>query len=108
MKTKLLIALFVAVLFSGVTAVVYSTAGSGNSVTESVKICPNTGLPCDGDGLCGSGNGQPCGGGDDCCTTQEKKVAPSEKSACGGCDGCPSKTAGGCPGKMNQTNQTNP
>lgn len=28
-----------------------------------VKICPNTGAPCTGEGMCSSGNGEACGGG---------------------------------------------
>ncbi len=43
-----------------------------------VRICPNTGQPCtgDGSGMCSSGNGEDCGGGDDGCGSG------------GGCGGC--------------------
>lgn len=47
---------------------------------ENIRICPNSGAPCSGDGLCSSGSGDMCCGGvsdADCCSA--KAVQPSPK-----------------------------
>lgn len=99
MKAKILIALTVALLFSLSAVFIYSHRGV--TAGSDVRICPNSGLPCDGDGLCSSGSGEPCGGGGcsdggcgsggGCCSD---KVEKSESD----CDSCPNKAAGTCPG----------
>ena len=107
MKTKVIIALTVAVLFGLSTMVVYSSRSIGESGVAEVKICPNTGLPCSGDGHCSSGSGEPCQG--DCCGSDHKSTAgcggcsggkcDDDKAEKDDCDSCPNKAAGTCPGK---------
>lgn len=102
MKTKLLIALSVMFLFGVTTAVVYSITGNAPSAVEneSVRICPTTGLPCDGGGDCGGGSKGGCGGGGcshEAHETSTDIVQTAEKTGCSGCAGCPS--GGVCPKK---------
>ena len=94
MKAKFFIALTVLVLFGLATLVVNSSRDV--SADSNVRICPTTGLPCDGDGLCSSGSGEPCGGcagESDCC--ESKATAGGSEAA--DCANCPSN--GTCPGK---------
>lgn len=75
MKKNLIVLGVVIVLFGAMGAVaVFSGGNAGpesvvdeaaaSNVDGAVKICPHSGLPCDGDGDCESGDG--CEGGDGC------------------------------------------
>ena len=85
---------------------------------ETVRICPNTGEPCTGDGtgMCSSGNGEPCAGGDcssggegGCCSgksmgattvqvkaTNVKEVAEKKEGGCCRSKAGAEKKEGGC------------
>ena len=47
-----------------------TTTGSGKDAASAVKICPNTGLPCTGDGDC-----------DEECDEEEEAIQPVATSA---------------------------
>ena len=125
MKAKILVALTVALLFGFVSLAVYSSRTA--TADSEVKICPSTGLPCTGSGLCGDGSGNACGGG--CCGQVDQ--SPAGCAGCAGCPGaskcgatkgteesatpttendacanCPNRAAGLCPGKSAVTTES--
>lgn len=87
-----------------------------------VRICPTTGAPCTGEGMCSSGNGEACGGGGcgsggegGCCSSKgmgaktvqvkSSNVTEVAEKKEGGCCGGKSKAdgaAGGCCGGKNK------
>ena len=95
-ESEIFIALAVFVLFGLATLIVNSSRDV--SADSNVRICPTTGLPCDGNGLCNCGNGEPCGGcasESDCC--ESKTTASASEGA--DCANCPSSVNGICSGK---------
>lgn len=111
MKTKVLMGLLVVCLFGASSIFMFArnndSESQGEQQTATVKICPKTGLPCDGGGDCGHDHDEAkggCGGG--CCADKTASTGCcGSKSGCGGCaaksenacEGCPGKAAGTCP-----------
>ena len=68
MKRKLIAALVVLLLFGGAAFALLGTKEPSRKQepapsSAAVKICPHSGLPCDGDGGC---DGEECGSEDSC------------------------------------------
>lgn len=113
MKTKVLMGVLVACLLGASSLFMFARNNDSQEQdvpsAATVKICPKSGLPCDGGGDCGHDHGEsPCDGG--CCGAKtEKSGCCGNKTACSGCaakkesccagtcEGCPGKAAGTCP-----------
>ena len=73
-----------------------------------VRICPTTGAPCTGEGMCSSGNGEACGGGgcssggEGGCCSNKSMGATTVQVKSTNVTGVAEKKEGGCCGGKNK------
>ena len=70
------------------------TSSKPTAATQAARICPTTGQPCTGSGMCSGGG---CGsGGGGCCSSGGKTAAAMAAEVGGCCSGKTASATGGC------------